>query len=102
MYIVRTSVDNIDSARLISEALILTHTAVSVHISQVESMHAWDGRLCDIQEFELSIICNDLNKTKEIIMDYHNYQLPEFIYHEVKSSTEIKNWCDDWCKGESK
>ena len=40
VYEFRTSFDNKESAELLAKAMVETHTAVSVHISQVESIHA--------------------------------------------------------------
>lgn len=98
MYIVRTSIDNKDAARLMAQALITTRSAVSVHITEVESIHYWDNRMDNMTEYEVNALCEDLIKTKEIIEQYHTYELPEFIYYEIKSSKEIEKWCKDWCK----
>ena len=40
IYKVRTSVDNKEKAELITKAMISTHAAISVHITEVSSIYA--------------------------------------------------------------
>ena len=98
MYKVRTSLDDKEKAKLLANALVSTHAAVSVHIKKVDSTYAWDGRIDNMTEYEVEAFCSVPNNAKLIIDDYHHYALPEFIYVEMKCSKEIEDWCNNWCK----
>ena len=53
-------------------------------------------------EYEVDMICMDLQKVKQIIDNYHTYKLPEFLYWQIDASPKIKEWCKDWCEKGSK
>lgn len=98
LYMVRTSVEDQERALFISKALVNSHAAVSVHITEVISTFEWEGSVDTMNEYEMTILCTDLEKVKKIISTYHTYKLPEFIYVQLESSKEINKWCNDWCK----
>ena len=49
-------------------------------------------------EYEISGLSNNVKAIKKMIGMYHNYKMPEVIYHEIKCSKEIEEWIVDWCK----
>lgn len=98
VYEVRTSFDNRESAELFAKAVVETHAAVSVHIKEVESIHYWDGRINNMTEYEIWCLTSNVKAIKMMIGLYHNYKMPEVIYHESKCSKEIEDWITGWCK----
>ena len=97
MYKIRTSIDDIDRARFLARAIVETHSAVSIHIKEIENIYAWEGKVSHIVEYELTGLCLDPQKVLDVVKDYSYYQMPELIIEEVKVYPEIEKWCNDWC-----
>ena len=102
IYRARTTVEDNEKAVFLSKALVEAHAAVSVHIREITSTFYWEGSVDTMTEYEVDMICMDLQKVKQIIDNYHTYKLPEFLYWQIDASPKIKEWCKDWCEKGSK
>ncbi len=96
MYKVRTSIDSHIGARNLAKQLVESHAAVSVHIRQIESIYAWDGKIEDGTEYEVEALCSDPADVEDVIRIQHPYILPEVIFTKLVCTDELEYWCDSW------
>ena len=98
IYRVRNTIDSIDTARMLGHAIVSTHAGVSVHIHEVENIFGWEGKVSQIIEYELSILCTHPDRIDKVIKNYSYYQIPELIIDEISVKPDIEKWVTNWCK----
>lgn len=92
--VITTLSDNEDVINNISNELINNHLVSCSHISNLESSYWWNNEVNRTTEYKLEVrtIISLYDKIEKIIKEYHNYELPEISYYEIKGSKEIMNW----------
>ncbi len=96
MYLIRTTTDKLDKARALAKVLVISHSAVSVHIRKCKSVYAWESEIKEVEEYEVEAVCSSLNTIKTI-EQHHSYDLPEIIVTKTDASKGIEDWCNKWC-----
>ena len=80
--IIQTTIDSIKIAESISEILVKNNISPCVQIiSNVKSVYQWKDKVEHSSEILLLIktIPENIQKCKNIILQYHNYDTPELI-----------------------
>ena len=80
-YIIKTTCKNKEEARSIGHLLVKSKLAACVQISNIESIYAWEGKICTEKECLLSIKTKAFNypKIEEIILKNHTYKTPQIV-----------------------
>lgn len=98
--IVYCNTDDFATAMQIASKLISGKLAACCSISKdTNSLYFWEGKLVEGIEFTLMIKTHfsKLEKLEAVILDNHNYDVPEIITVELRESTEKYL---DWMKTE--
>ncbi len=98
LIMIKTTTSNHEDAKKLGTILVQSQHVACCHISKIESIYKWGGKLCNDDEFELSLITKDsLYKDIEaIILQNHSYDLPQIISHEINNGYEkYISWIDD-------
>jgi len=80
--IIQTTTDSINIAESISKVLVNNNASPCVQIiSNIKSVYRWKNKLENSSEILLLIktIPDNVQKCKNIILKYHNYDTPELI-----------------------
>ena len=97
--IIITSSDSKDILRLISKKIVLKNFSPCCHIiKDAESFYLWDGKLKVDNESLLLIKSHNKNVSiiKMMILEDHNYDVPEIIIHDFDIISEnYKKWFDN-------
>ena len=81
-----TTTDNLETAEAISKNLIDNNLSACVQIiPEVKSFNHWKGKIETSKEFSIQIKTKpeSVQACKEIILNYHNYDIPEIIAKEA-------------------
>ena len=97
MYRVRTSINDKSQAKIIAKELVINHAAASVHIREINSIYTWNNKIEDITEYEVEVLCSNVEICITLIKNYHTYQCPEILYEQIDCSKDLGQWCDQWC-----
>ena len=68
-----------------------------IHIKQVESLYRWNNKINNDEEYELSIKTKKIlfNKIREIILQIHDYEIPQIIVIDiVEGYRKYLEWID--------
>lgn len=92
--IVRTSFSKIQNAKNLANKLIEQKLCACVQISKVESLYFWEEKTQNDYEFLAEIKTTDDNfeKVKAIIINDHEYQVPEIISFAFDAHDKYKIW----------
>ena len=100
--IIQTTTDSIKIAESISELLINNNAAPCVQIiSNVKSVYQWKDKVEHSNEILLLIktIPENVQKCKDIILQRHNYDTPEFIVMEGNIlEDDYQTWFIEHCQ----
>jgi len=101
--IIQTTLDSIKTAESISDILIKNNISPCVQIiSNIKSVYQWKDKIIHSSEILLLIktIPENVQKCKDIILKYHNYDTPELIVidgHILED--DYKAWFIEHCRG---
>lgn len=98
MYLIRTAINDKEKAKEIAKNIVSEKAGVSVHIKKIDSIYAWEGDMCEEEEYELSILCQYPGSVFNVVDKYHTYDLPEFIAVETYGTARMEQWVDDYCE----
>ena len=75
---VLTTVGNLRQARRMAHAVLEQQLAACVHISAIESLYRWRGKLQQEREFQLSLHTSDARAAalQALLLELHPYELP--------------------------
>ena len=92
-----TTESNKKFAENIAKELIENKLAACVSIKEIDSIYSWDGKICQQNEFEISIksIPDNRNELIKILKKRISYELPQFIYKEFDSEVDYFNWINE-------
>ena len=93
--VVQTTCSTKKEAKKIADILLKKSLAACVHISKIESVYVWEGKLCNDKEILLSIKTKKRNfkKIKSKIKENHSYDLPEILELPITNgSKEYLKW----------
>lgn len=95
--IVTTLCDNEKVKDEIIDNLLEKHLVAGSQTTKVHSKYYWHGRLEETNEYKIEFRTKEkyFDKIKEEILKYHDYELPEISYIEMKGTKEILKWIDD-------
>ena len=82
-----TTTDNEETTRRIADSLVKKKLSPCVQIvPQIESIYAWHGKIQNSNEFLIIIktMKNHLDECKNVILELHNYDIPEIIVSECE------------------
>ena len=100
--IIQTTIDSIKIAESISELLVNNNASPCVQIiSNVKSVYRWKNKLEQSSETLLLIktIPEKIQQCKDIILKYHNYDIPELIVLDgdiIEDGYEV--WFNEHCR----
>ena len=100
--IIQTTIDSIKIAESISELLVNNNASPCVQIiSNVKSVYRWKNKLEQSSEILLLIktIPEKIQQCKDIILRYHNYDVPELIVLDgdiIEDDYEV--WFNENCR----
>ena len=97
--IINTTTDSEKTARYIADYLVKEKLSPCVQIvKDIESIYTWHGKLNNSREYLMIIktIPEHLLECKKIILELHNYDIPEIIITEGKILDDTyKKWFRD-------
>ena len=100
--IIQTTIDSIKIAESISEILVKNNISPCVQIiSNVKSVYQWKDKIEHSSEILLLIktIPENVQKCKDIILNRHNYDIPEFIVMEgYILEDDYQTWFIEQCR----
>jgi len=82
LLVVVTSLPNMEAATALAKALVETHLAACVQISEgLYSVYRWEGKICEEQEVLLSAktVLHQWEEICAFIKESHPYDLPEVL-----------------------
>ena len=99
MFIVLTTVPNIEEAESLAQKIIEEKLAACVQVSpQIISYYVWDGELQKDSEHQLFIktLSEKFAELEQFIKTHHSYETPEIIAVPIdKISEDYLNWVKD-------
>ena len=102
MKIIQTTTDSIKTAESISEILVENNAAPCVQIiPNIKTSYKWKDKLEKTNEILLLIktISENVQHCKEIIMQHHNYEVPEVVITDGEILLdEYRDWFMENCE----
>jgi periplasmic divalent cation tolerance protein len=98
LIIIKTTFADHKEAKKFANLLISSGYVACCHISKIESIYKWDGKICNDNEFELSLVTKKFlySEIERIILENHSYELPQIISHEITNGYEkYISWAED-------
>ncbi len=91
-----TTEENMMCAKSLATKILSKNLASCINFIKVESKYIWKNKLIDTEEVKLIIKfrSRSLEELKFYLNDNHSYEIPEFIYWEVKASESYYSWID--------
>jgi len=99
--IIITTTDSNKTANSIAESLVKDNLSPCVQITpNIQSVYKWEGKLDKLGEILILIktIPEKVQDCKELILMYHNYEVPEII---VTNGEILSDEYRDWFIGNS-
>ncbi len=93
--IISTTYPNLDKAKNLAQILLEKKFAACVQLCQVESIYNWQQKVTENTEILVTIKTIELfyDKIEEIIIDDHEYEMPEIISTPInKGSNQYLSW----------
>tara|TARA_B100000315_G_C14055632_1_gene353906 strand:- start:109 stop:429 length:321 start_codon:yes stop_codon:yes gene_type:complete len=97
--IIQTTTDNKKTANFLAEYLVKEKLSPCIHIlPNIQSIYNWKGKL--VTSYDLLVVIKTIpkkvQKCKDIILKYHNYDIPELIISDGEILNEdYKIWFVD-------
>ena len=82
LLVVVTSLPSIEAATALAKALVESHLAACVQMSEgIYSVYRWEGKICEEQEILLSAktMAHQWEEICALIKENHPYELPEIL-----------------------
>lgn len=101
LVIIMTTTDKLETAEKFAAELVERKLAACVQIEPVKSLYRWQGMIQEDEEFRLMIktVTEKVTDVKEYLLNFHNYELPEFIVLQVSDSSQAYH---EWVEKETK
>jgi len=96
--IIITTLPDKASAKNLAKLLVEKKLAACVQIFPIESVYAWEGKICDENEFFLFIKSKTVNfeRISAAIKENHTYDVPEIVQIPLTNGLpEYLKWIDD-------
>lgn len=92
--IVSTTSNKYRVLKKIQEELLNSRLVACCQISRVESFFRWNRKNKKVRELKLQVKTRKrlIKKVISIIKYYHNYEVPEIIYHYMYADKEYTDW----------
>jgi periplasmic divalent cation tolerance protein len=96
MFIVRTTVSDMEEADRIANALVGSGLTVCINMTPVRSIYRWKGEVFKEEEvmFEAKTNSEMLGRTVKAIQEAHSYEVPAIEWIECSASEPTKRWID--------
>ncbi len=97
---IKTNIDDLNKAKIISNRLLEKHLIASSNIIQVESIYNRNNKQQEYKEYMIIMKTTIYlyKKIEEEILNLHTYELPEISYHEITGHEKYLKWIDDETK----
>jgi periplasmic divalent cation tolerance protein len=96
MFIVRTTVSDMEEAERIASALVGSGLTVCINMTPVRSIYRWKGEVFRDEEVLIEAKTNSemLGRTVKAIQEAHGYEVPAIEWIECSASETTKRWID--------
>jgi uncharacterized protein involved in tolerance to divalent cations len=96
LYIVRTTVESMEEAERIANALVGSGLTVCIHMTPLRSIYRWKGEVIRQEEVLLEVKTNSemLGRTVKAIQESHRYEVPAIEWIECSASEQTERWID--------
>ena len=98
MVLVLTTIDSMQQAQAISNALVARKLAACCQISSIESVYQWEGAIQNDQEFRILVKTTKgrYQDVESVIRDMHTYELPAIYAVDITRAFEAyAEWVED-------
>ncbi|HLD77299.1 MAG TPA: divalent-cation tolerance protein CutA [Rickettsiales bacterium] len=101
LIIIKTTFSEKSQAKNLAKNLLAQKLAACVQISKIESFYIWKNKFTNSEEIlvEIKTKANLYKKIEEIILQNHEYEIPQILAVKVhESSASYDKWVSDTLK----